>query len=310
MLLLFCLGKLVMDVIEKFRPHATKCLFLLAGELLRLGCAEDTTCPALCVDLIQCILTPASRQESDQELSGEDTLLDDSLLISLLELIVKHSCYDLVDVAYKWLSRRTLNSMTPPLPPSGCGLVGCVKDMIHFDTKLSGKETLLSIPIHPCPVPLQSVSAVPFQRGSSLAVMLSCISELCASVDMSTSCLTAPVLTVSEDLVQDLLRVCACGRGLPCAKLLLMLCRASPHARTCFESSYLREVCERMGGGGSGGTGTLFLLSKYLELVVADNKEKGIVTSGEAVKLIRKLVLERCLEIVSDSLSSELQVRV
>lgn len=310
-----CIGIVAVEVVARFH-HYSLALLPMVTELLSSDCGGGIRSVGTLAAIVKAVLsTGGSGSDGNSDGGTAEVVLDDSTLVSLLEWVMTHSCYDLVDVAHRLLRQRTLNSgltLTPSRSQSsGSGLVG--------DITLVARTLLVSDPSPPnndVSIPIRAVKkSIPFHPENPLAVLLSCLD----SAPPSAPCtLTSdhPPLVVKEDSIFGVMRLCVKGSGLPCARLLLLLCHAasspSPRAvREWFRTSCLAEVCRRVEAGeGEELQVALCVIGGYLEDLVAGCKHeggrseaRGVANPGDAevemtVKTVRKKVLGKCVDIV------------
>ena len=292
---------MVVEVVKRFHHYSSD----LLSELLPLDCVDELGSMGTLAAIVKAIFSTDG---------GMEVMLDDSALVSVLEWVVAHSCYELVEVVHRLLSKRTLNSGLTLAPAcSQSGGSGFVDDVT-----LVARSLLVSDPSPPnkgVPVPIHAMKSIPFHPDNPLAALLGCLD----STPPYTLTSDHPPLVVKEASIFGMMRLCVKGSTLPCARLLLLLCHvpSSPRAiEELFRTSCLAEVCGRVKAGkGEELQVALCVIGGYLEgLVLAGQKDKGVCVAKDegrgvvkpevempVVKTLRKQVLEKCVDIALDA---------
>ena len=170
------------------------------------------------------------------------------------------------------------------------------------------KGMIISVPFQ------RETGSIPLPRGNSLpGLLLSLVDNICKPWNHCRRHHHHPTdspspFVISEECILGLLGVCLHGELSPsCIKMVAVLCRASPRARSLFETSHLRDLCLSVAKGEGERCGlALSLLREYLEDQVSalggGREECGDHgwSPGKAAKVVRKLLLGKC----ADKLSS------
>ena len=325
--------ELAVGVIGALRSHCARELLLLSKDVIMSECKllnqqnSSGFCSSATGTILLALLSPPG-DTAEEFMAVRESLFDDSCLTAFLELLAaggRESCDNLlVGEAYQLLKQRTLNSgiglapsisSTSPTVSEGSHVTGVkllAKALLSADSAVPSKTSLLlvgeSIPAYANSIPESASSAVPHAGNKSLSIMLSMLEDS----HESSSGSPLPFL-LREELLLRLIKSCADQLTPCCVQLLLLLCRTSECGRRHFESSLLQKFCYQLSNDDDT---TLAMVGSYLEHVDSSRSEeregKGVESVGGALKSIRKLVMERCIAIVSDSdvtFSEELQVR-
>ena len=207
---------LAVKLITELHPWCSRELFALVEELIRRGWESlDFEVP---VRILREILrTPvqakATMFEGSKRRSGgpgrvPGSRLDDSSLVRLLELVShRHSCAELVEVAFELLKDRVTNSgLAINSSSSGCGQVEATSN--------------------------------PFRSLDPRTAMLACLETAGKSRDVPAD--QKPLLVIGKDCAFRLLERCIKTADL---HAVLLLCGCSREIAVHFEASHLRKIC-------------------------------------------------------------------
>lgn len=295
----------------EFRSYCKTHLLLLAEDLITLLQSTEQENRSI-ANILRTIFSPGDIEG----FTIQGFPVDDACLVSLLELAHMQPICEMVEFAHALLKQRTLNSGVVVVTSSAScdgssGLVDNVRSLtksILFSGGCvinEGSSLLMardSIPVHPNPVPVHDTAtgSVPFQRRSSLAVMVAGLKSVDSSTTSQESSQSRPYLRLKEPLLRNLVLVCAPSAfTLPRAQLLLLLCQCSHHAREILEL-----ICETIRNvrGVAGVDASLWFMERYLACFAAGRWESsGAGIAGCVSKQMCKDVLEKCVEIVQNA---------
>lgn len=301
--LFFCwsLVESVATVIVALHTWCSQDLYPIARELIALNWEERSFQGV--ARFLQAILC-SSRICSDGAVDCKTSAcspLDDFDLISLVEVVVRHSCTELLGTVCELLSKRLLHStliLTTPLsknaPLTASELL--TRSLLNPDPSLPTKASRSMVPFE-CFSAFPATNShdrPPSQSLDMLAATLACLEPPKASNGVKAP----PPLLIGEDCVLRLLDLSVDTATLPCARLVSLLSTASPRVAECFVTSHLHDVCLLAGGGRKG---ALVMVKGFLAR--AGRKD---------IKVVRKLILDKCVEILESDLktwSQDEQVR-
>ena len=328
--------ELAVSVIRTLGSHCAKEFLLLARDVImsehKLLSQQKSSCfcSAGGGDILLALLSPdgGNGQAVMTFQASRESVLGDTGLTAFLELLAAdREDYDdrLVGEAYELLKQRTLASGIDVTPRVSTPCSDHVTDDVKFLAKAllradsaevpSGESLLFvgdsvpacanSIPACTSSIPAAH-SAISTQLGNqSLSIMLSALEDTGSSCCQGTGTSTChPPFCIREELVLCLMRFCTDQRTPSCVQLLLHLCQSSECSTRHFEESFLREFCLKIQDGQLSDCDTsLSMVGHYLM-----QRERGVESVGGALKVIRKLAMERCIEIMTGSNTEELQV--
>ena len=295
-----------MEIIKKFCPHSGIKFILLISDLLKRSSERVNWSSSLC-KIIRAVLVS---EDMDKNQGATQISLDDSCLVSILEVVTKHPCEDLFEVAYHLLLQRmsVCPVVTETDPNTSCrdGLVTSITMLTNsllFSGSLSNGDGLVlggsipiptglvPVPIGPVPVPTGPVSAYNRINRCYLGSKPSECYRTCQKLNC---------LLVKADLLLDLSQVCVTQATLTSAELLLLLCKVSKLVKKHFEDSLLLDICKNIGNEESSVCYvSLHVISKYLECTSICKGLNGNTESIEkSLKIIRKNALKQCVEMV------------